>query len=118
MDQLTNTFGPFQLVSGGADGPDTWAEDYVRYRADYYPEPIIHEAVWRVNGKYIPYAGVERNTKIVKDADLVVAFWDRISNGTWDSIHKAVNKHKPVLVVYPNGGKELDPWLDTRRSRS
>lgn len=116
LDQLTNIFGPFQLVSGGAEGPDSWAEAFVTMQFDW-PEPIIHKPNWYPNGVYWPGAAKARNTRIVKDSECVVAFWDGNSGGTRDSIVKALKYHKPVLVVYPDGRKELDLWPDGRRSQ-
>lgn len=108
MDRLTDLFGPFVVVSGGADGPDEWGETYARCRPHSFPEPLIFEASWRENGVYNPQAGKNRNTTIVVNADCVVAFWDGKSGGTKDTITKAKRRGKPVLTVYPDGRMELD----------
>ena len=39
-----------------------------------------------------------RNTNIINEAELVVAFWDGQSNGTKDSINKAEKQNKKVLL--------------------
>ena len=107
IDQLTNIIGPFQLVSGGADGPDSWAEAFVKMQHDW-PEPKIIRPDWYPRGTYWAGAGKLRNTQIVKEAECVIAFWDGESRGTKDSIDKAKKYGKPCLIVYPDGRMELE----------
>ena len=40
----------------------------------------------------------ERNTDIVKNSDILVAFWDMESTGTLDSITKAIDLNKKVYL--------------------
>jgi uncharacterized phage-like protein YoqJ len=40
----------------------------------------------------------ERNTTIVDNSDIVLAFWDMESNGTKDTIDKSVKKGKKVYL--------------------
>ena len=40
-----------------------------------------------------------RNTDIVKNSDIVVAFWDGESKGTLDSIRKAENLNKGLMII-------------------
>lgn len=80
------------VVSGGAYGPDTWAVEeaeslgmgYVEYLADW---------------SYGKGAGFARNTTIVENSDLVVAFWDGSSRGCIDTIQKAAQTNKIFYVV-------------------
>ena len=44
-------------------------------------------------------AGFMRNTDIINEAELVVAFWDGQSKGTKDSIDKAEKQNKRVLTI-------------------
>lgn len=46
-------------------------------------------------------AAFYRNGMIVQNAGRVVAFWDGESNGTKDSIDKALKSRKPLEVVFP-----------------
>ena len=82
----------WELVSGGAIGPDSWAELEFRARKMatniYYPN-------WKDLGKM---AGIIRNSLIIQDADCVVAFYNN-SNGTKDSMRKAVAARKPLWVI-------------------
>lgn len=55
----------------------------------------IYEADWGKHGKA---AGPIRNSKMIADADALVAFWDGKSRGTRDCILQAAGKI-PVLIV-------------------
>jgi hypothetical protein len=48
-------------------------------------------------------AGFKRNTQIVNDADVVVAFWDGTSRGSLDTITKAVKCNKTVIIFGVKG---------------
>lgn len=81
------------VVSGGARGVDTWAEQAARMRGLAVE---VHRANWKDYGKR---AGFVRNYTIVKSADRVVAFWDGESRGTAHSIRIAREMGKDVLVI-------------------
>lgn len=81
------------LVSGGARGADQLAERYARE----YSLPIrILSPDWNRYGKS---AGLRRNTDIVQECDILVAFWDQKSNGTRDSINKARRMKKDLKII-------------------
>lgn len=81
------------VVSGGAIGVDTVAEQAARARG---LEVIVHKPDWNRYGKS---AGFRRNTLIVADADEVVAFQYNRSRGTQNSIDTARKMNKPVTVI-------------------
>lgn len=81
------------IVSGGATGADSLAEQYAAARA-YKTE--IFEADWATYGKS---AGFKRNSQIVDEADFLVAFWNGSSRGTNNVVNKATMAMKPVLVI-------------------
>lgn len=83
------------IVSGGASGVDTFAEQFAK---DRMYDTIIIEPEWQ---KYGPAAGPKRNTKIVEEADAVVAIWDGKSNGTKDTIDKALAQGVSLYVEQP-----------------
>lgn len=89
------------IVTGGADGVDSWAESAARTRGF---EVIIYPADWR---KYGRGAGHIRNRQIVETCDKLVAFWDEVSPGTRSSISIA-SKAKKLEKVFrcgnPNQG--------------
>ena len=82
-----------EIVSGGAKGVDTLAEEFAE-DLDY--EITVFEADWKGLGRK---AGPLRNTQIVEYSDIVVAFWDGESRGTLDSITKAKSLGKEVHII-------------------
>lgn len=80
-----------QIISGGAQGADQLAERYAR-------QHHIDLKVWRPDWSIGRHAGLLRNTDIINDAEIVVAFWDGSSRGTKDSIEKAKNAGKKTIV--------------------
>lgn len=96
IEQVIDALPPdTTIVSGGARGPDSWAELYAGWRR----LPLqIFPAQWDLYGKS---AGFRRNQDIIRAADLVIAFWDGTSKGTLSSILLAKQAHKPVLELGP-----------------
>lgn len=98
-----------QIISGGAHGADTLAKKFAKENniplKEYLAEWDLFEEPCKIkvnrNGKkYNALAGFNRNIKIIKNADFVVAFWDGHSVGTRDSIGKAHKLKKDILIVY------------------
>ena len=79
------------IVSGGAPGPDSWAEEWAHKHK-------ITVTVLRPNWAEGRHAGLMRNTEIVRQADEVLAFWDGKSRGTKDTIRKAQDSGKHVQL--------------------
>lgn len=92
LNRILQQNGPFRLISGGADGPDSIAEQWARKNR---LETVVHPADWENGGVQ---AGVKRNGLIISDSQVVIAFWDGVSNGTLDSIKRARTQKKQVLV--------------------
>jgi hypothetical protein len=85
--------GIARIVSGGAKGADTLAALYAELRQ----LPLsVHLPNWQLHGKR---SGMMRNTLIVEEADMVIAFWDGSSRGTKDTIDKTVAAGKPLRIV-------------------
>ena len=101
MDQYVKKHGkPSLVISGGAKGADTygieWAQAHGIRTKVYKPDQrLINTAGFRT-------AAMTRNTDIVNSSDRVVAFWDKKSRGTRDTLVKAW-KSKP---------KKFDPERD------
>lgn len=96
LDTVMKTHGiPDKVVSGGAKGADAMA---IRWA-------ISHGMAWQEHKpdlkKYPNFATAAkaRNTLIVNDADLVVAFVADDSKGTYDSINKSRAKKIPCVVI-------------------
>lgn len=93
------------VVSGGAKGVDSFAEEGVRIRWMHRHDVRLLELLpeW---DKYGKSAGFRRNAEIVAEADRVVAFWDGASKGTASTIRLARKAGKPVEVYYADGRVE------------
>lgn len=81
-----------EIISGGAKGIDTCAKEYAIAHniklTEFLPE---YE-------KYGKNAPLKRNITIIENADIVLAFWDGISNGTRFVIDKCRETGKEVKV--------------------
>ena len=88
LDKLKIT----HLVSGGARGADSLAEQWAHQKKI----PVtVYKPDWERFGKS---AGFLRNYDIIQDAELVVAFWDGTSKGTEHSIKYAKRINKPIII--------------------
>jgi len=81
------------VISGGAKGADTLGEKWAN---DNNIETLIFKPDWKKYGKK---AGHLRNTDIIENCDMCVAFWDGISTGTYDSIKKTKKYNKELLII-------------------
>lgn len=77
-----------EITSGGAKGIDTFGEDLA---AEYKIPTKIFKAEWNRYGRG---AGPKRNTYIVDECDVMIAFPDKQSVGTLDSMKKAKIQNK------------------------
>lgn len=107
------------VISGGAAGVDTWAEERARSRN-------IRVVVIRPNWKkYGRSAGFRRNKEIVLTADDVAAFWDGLTKGTENTIKHAIRLRRPTavfrttgeLVRFINPGELVEHTMSTVRSQ-
>lgn len=101
FDDWTNNFfincfpWPDVIISGGARGADSlaieWAEKNNVPCAIYKPK-------WHTDANYRPWAGLERNSKMLElQPDIVIA-WPG-EKGTMDTVTKA--KQKNIKVIFP-----------------
>jgi len=81
------------IISGGAKGADTLGEKYAH--ENNIPIKIFYPN-WDLYGKK---AGFIRNELIVKNSDIIIAFWDGKSKGTNHSINLA-KKYNKSLIIY------------------
>jgi len=86
-------FQPSVIVSGGARGADSLAENYAKSHG--IKTKIFHPD-WEEHGKA---AGPIRNKKIVEYSDAIIAFWDGSSRGTASSIRLSRDKKVPLLII-------------------
>lgn len=81
------------IVSGGAIGADTLAEQFAN---KYSIQTIILKPNWDKIGKS---AGLIRNKDIIDTADEIIAFWDGESPGTRNSIYLARKAKKKINII-------------------
>lgn len=81
------------IVSGGAKGADTLAKKF----AALHKIPLMEFCP--DYDRYGRGAPLQRNTLIVKNSDIVLAFVAASSKGTWDTIRKAQAAGKRVIIV-------------------
>ena len=81
-----------EIISGGAKGIDTCAKEYALRHGlkltEYLPE----------YSRYGRGAPLKRNITIIKNADLVLAFWDGKSRGTKYVIDSCKKRNIPVKI--------------------
>lgn len=93
LDNFQKANGFFTvIVSGGASGADTIAADYAHERGI---DTQIIKPEWQ---KYGAGAGIIRNAEIVRQSDIVIAFWDGKSCGTSSTIKLAQKTKKPLTI--------------------
>ena len=106
MDQYVAKHGkPSLVISGGAKGADTYGVQWAQARGipikEYKPsQDLIREYTRQGDSKNFAYkkAANLRNTDIVNSSDRVVAFWDKKSTGTLDTLTKAKTAKKQINV--------------------
>ncbi len=81
-----------EIVSGGARGIDSCAARYAKEHGLKLKEFLPDYE------KYGKKAPLLRNLEIIDYADLVLAFWDGKSRGTWFVIENCKKKGKPFRV--------------------
>ncbi len=85
--------GTTEIVSGGADGIDTCAGQYAISHGikltEFLPE----------YDKYGRAAPIKRNDIIIRNADMVLAFWDGSSHGTKYVINKCRKMNVRIEVI-------------------
>ena len=93
VKETLSTINITLLVSGGAMGADSLGEQYANLNK--IPTKIFYPD-WKKYGKK---AGFIRNSDIIKESEMVIAFWDGKSKGTLDSIKKAEELNKNILII-------------------
>ena len=81
------------IISGHCSGVDMMGE---RFAAEKSYKIMIFEADWKRYGRA---AGPIRNKLMVKNADMVIAFWDGHSRGTKSLIGLTEKMGKPIEII-------------------
>jgi hypothetical protein len=82
------------VISGAARGADLLGE---RWAINNGIKTLIFPADWATYGKR---AGFIRNEDIIKNCDIVIAFWDGKSKGTAHSLSLADKYNKSTKIIY------------------
>lgn len=91
LNNLLANNGPFTLVTGGAEGPDTVASAWANRHN-------LQTSVHDVDLDSGASAGTKRNAALIAEAEVLLAFWDGVSPNTMDAIKKAKAQKKPLRV--------------------
>ena len=88
------------IMSGGAKGVDTWAIHAAQAQGLQTQEilPDLSQCVASYDYTKAYYA---RNQQIVDQVDMIVAFTQKDTGGTWDTIRRARKAGKDVQVIRP-----------------
>ena len=100
IDYVNNLSEDTEVVTGGARGVDTWAEETARLRGLSVQVflPYFKRPGHKYFGRYAKWHFFARNDEIIDYCDRVIAFWDGKSKGTNDVIKKAQKKGKEVEI--------------------
>ena len=88
---------PTLVISGGAVGADTLAEEWAKENAVEFQvfKPQHKDFPKSIRRFAAPHA---RNTLIAEHSDVVIAFWDGQSTGSKDTVDKALSLSKKVYI--------------------
>lgn len=96
---------PSLIVSGGAKGADTLANKWaIANRVTFTMHPVLQEEIDEMG---FSRAAKRRNLRVITGTDLVIAFPDKDSRGTWHAINLAKYSRIPVIVCLPDGRIEF-----------
>ena len=92
------------IISGGAKGADFLGEKW----AKEHNIPLeIFSAEWEKYGKK---AGMLRNKEMGDEGDMLVAFWDGNSKGTYHMIEYMKKLKKPIKIIKYNEINLDEEW--------
>ena len=86
-------FVPDTIVSGGADGADTYAREYA-IKNDIPMLEFLPD--YKKHGRSAP---IIRNIQIVENCDFLLAFWDGTSRGTKFTTDYAEKHGVPYKII-------------------
>ena len=94
LEATLSSFSISLIVSGGAKGADSLAEQYAQKKC----KPVsIYRPEYSKYGKSAPLV---RNKAIIDASDICVAFWDGKSKGTKHTIDMAQKAGKEVHIFF------------------
>ena len=92
-----------EIITGGASGADSLAEEIAKEKNIFVN--VIRPDFSKDRGKIVPERYLERNARIVLEADEVLCFWDGVSSGSKMVINfcRLIRKPHKIFTV---GGVE------------
>lgn len=111
LNNLLRWLRPTEIISGGAVGPDMWAEEWAE---EYGVKTTIHRPNYERHGTKAPLI---RNTAIANECDVCVVIWDGQSRGTFDTIQKIYKRNIDVIYIYADGEKSAIRWENTEQCK-
>lgn len=93
ISQILSEIYPSEIVSGGAQGVDSFAEAWAKLH-------LIPVKVFKPDWSKGKSAGAQRNRQIIDYCDKLIAFWDGKSKGTKISIDMAAKAGKLWKVYH------------------
>lgn len=99
-----------EIISGGAAGIDAAAEELAAARNIAFRKFLPD---YQHYGKRAP---LERNLLIVKNSDMLLAFWDCGSKGTAHVIDACIRENVPVRIIRLDARDEKEEGRGKRRS--
>jgi hypothetical protein len=122
LGSLLEAFYPIQLHHGDCVGVDEQAHDMaedlrMNCHEDHY-EIVIHppnnkkfRAFCKGDIILPPKEYLERNKDIVRSCHFLIAvpkeMEENLRSGTWATVRFAIKTKTPVIVIYPDGSKEM-----------
>lgn len=86
------------IISGGARGIDKFVAAHARGLGfevvEHRPEKYLDQGDLFTPERAYEIACMRRNSDIVEDCDLLIAFPSEVSRGTWDAVTKALRARK------------------------
>lgn len=93
LDRYLNPNNYSEVISGGANGVDTLAEQWAKKNGLEFCAYLPNYKVF--GGKYAP---IVRNREMVEFSDECVAFWDGKSKGTLMTVKYALSLGRKIIV--------------------
>ena len=94
LKRLTRRLKNFIILSGHAQGADLLAERWAFEQGITYR---VFKPDYDTHGKSAPLV---RNIEMLKEADYLVAFWNKVSSGTKHIINEATKYNVQTRVIY------------------
>jgi len=92
LDGIHQTFYIEVIISGGADGVDSFAGEWA---SQHKIKLLVIDPQWHKFGKS---AGARRNQEIVNASDKILILWDGKSRGTKITLNMARKAKKPLQL--------------------